>query len=137
MYEYPSEELFNIRSLKASGFSSGLFDLGFSDWFYNSLIASDGRISWTRCYGTFIMKKGREPVTVVECIENAVMKYGTIDVIDLMDELAEKYGCDIGDKWDVLGKIGNSPVYYDKILERLYPNENEYYDDVLGKEAAV
>ena len=43
------EEYFSIQSLRRNGFTSDIYELGFSDWFYANLLISDNRISYSRC----------------------------------------------------------------------------------------
>ena len=65
-----------------------------------------------------------------------VQKYGVVDVLDLKDELEAVYGCKSVDKFDIVYKINGTEVYYDKYLERLYANENLYYNELEESEEA-
>ena len=47
-----------------------------------------------------------------------------------MTELTEKYGCKVSERSDVIYKIQDTEVYYDRILDRLYANKNLYYDEL-------
>ena len=53
-----------------------------------------------------------------------------VDVLDLMTELTQRYGCEISEKSDITYRLKNTQVYYDKILDRLYTSEEAYYRDL-------
>ena len=113
---------FSIQSIKKNGFESELFDLGFSDWFYASLLTSDDRFSYAKAFGNIILYKGEERITIQSFEEQLIKEHGTIDVYDLMTEMEETYGCRIPDRLDVIYKVKGTDVYYDGFLDRLYAN---------------
>ena len=59
-----------------------------------------------------------------------IQKYGSIDVFDLMSELVDKYDCRVSERTDVIYKVQNTEIYYDKILDRLYANKDLYYREI-------
>jgi len=129
------ETYFSINSLRLAGFESDLYDLGFSDWFYGNLLASDPRFSSTVAFGGVILYKGKASISIQSFAADRVCAHGSIDVYDLMTELEMNYGCKPDCRSDVLYKLQGSGVYHDKYLDRLYANEALYYrelDDVEG-----
>lgn len=121
---------FSSRSLRQDGFVSELYDLGFSDWFYANLLISDSRFSFGNMFGSLILYKGRENITIQSFLLSRVQEHICVDVLDLMTELKERYGCEISEKSDITYRLKNTQVYYDKILDRLYVNEEAYYRDL-------
>lgn len=117
---------FSIRSLKQDGFETELFDLGFSDWFYANLLISDDRFSYGQMYGTIILYKGHENISIKSFEMNCIWKHGSIDRFDLITELIDRYGCKISDYLDVIYKVRGTAIYYDKILDRFYANYDVY-----------
>ena len=109
---------FSVQSIKKDGFESELFDLGFSDWFYASLLTSDERFSYTKAFGNIILYKGEEH----------------IDVYDLMTEMEETYGCRNTDRLDIIYKVKGTDVYYDGFLDRLYANTGIFYRELDATE---
>ena len=127
IYDFVNEgEYFSIQSVRVSGFTSELFDLGFSDWFYSNLLAADKRFSYTTAFSNIILFSGSKKITIKTFEEELVNRYKSIDVYDLMTEMEETYGCRIPDRIDVIYKVKGSDVYYDKYLDRLYANEELY-----------
>lgn len=113
---------FSVQSIKKAGFESELFDLGFSDWFYASLLTSDDRFSDTKAFGNILLYKGDKRITIQSFEESLIREHGSIDVYDLMTEMEETYGCRIPDRLDLIYKVGGTDVVYDKYMDRLYAN---------------
>ena len=123
---------FSARSLKQSGFVSKLYELGFSDWFYANLLISDERFSFANMYSNLILYKGKKNITIKSFEMDRIREYGCIDVFDLINELTERFGCKVDDKWDVIYKVKGTEIYYDNILDRLYSNKDLYYAELEG-----
>lgn len=135
VYEFVSDEsYFSVESLRKAGFTSALFDLGFSDWFYANLLAMDDRFAYNRMFSNIILYKGEEDITIKSFGSSIIQKYGSIDVFDLMDVLTNEYGCHPNDRHDVLYKVQGEGIYYDSILDRLYANEEIYYRELESME---
>lgn len=118
---------FSVQSLKKTGFNSDLFDeLGFSDWFYGSLLSTDDRFSWSQMFGNYVLYKGHERITTQTFEKTLIEAYGSIDVYDLMTEMTETYGCRNLSRSDLISKVKGTDVYYDEYLDRLYANEGLY-----------
>lgn len=113
---------FSVQSIKKAGFESELFDLGFSDWFYASLLTSDDRFSDTKAFGNILLYKGDKRITIQSFEESLIREHGSIDVYDLMTEMEETYGCRIPDRLDLIYRVGGTDVVYDKYMDRLYAN---------------
>ena len=125
---------FSVQSLRLSGFQSKLYDLGFEDWFYANLLISDNRFSFSSMFGTIIFYKGASNITIGTFTNALIQKHGSVDVIDLIAELTEKYGCDQVDKGNFIYKAQVAGAYYDRYLERFYANENLYYRELESVE---
>lgn len=130
VYDFVAEnEYFSAQSLRLSGFESELYELGFSDWFYANLLVSDDRFSFGNMFGNLILFKGNENITIKSFEIDRIRRYGSIDAYDLMSELTDKFGCRISDKWEIIYKVQDTEVYYDRILDRLYANKELYYNE--------
>ncbi len=126
----PEDACFSILSLKQDGFVSNLFDLGFSDCFYGSVLLSDDRFTFGMIYGTLVFRKdGTDPV-IRGLLEERIRTHGSIDAYDLMNELTERYGCRIGDRYDIDKKLYGSAVYHDRFTDRYYPDQDAFEREV-------
>ena len=134
VYDYVGDgEYFSAQSLRVSGFSSELYDLGFSDWFYANLLTGDERFSYGIMFGAIILYKGRmehREITIKAFEISRIRAHGSIDRYDLAREMADVYGCIFADERDVLYKVQDTEVYYDAILDRLYANADVYYKEL-------
>ena len=134
VYDYVGDgEYFSAQSLRVSGFSTELYDLGFSDWFYANLLTGDERFSYGIMFGAIILYKGRmehREITIKAFEISRIRAHGSIDRYDLAREMADVYGCIFADERDVLYKVQDTEVYYDAILDRLYANADVYYKEL-------
>ena len=120
-------EYFSARSLRLSGFESDLYSLGFEDWFYANLLLSDERFSAGNMFGNMILYKGQAGITIKSFLLNLINTHGSVDALDLLDELTDKFGCRVNGRSDITAKIHDTPVYYDKVLDRLFADKDMYY----------
>ena len=130
----PDHAYFSIQSLRQDGFDAPLFSLGFSDWFYASLLLADERFSFEYMYGNCLFRKDGRKETVRDFLEERIGDHGSVDMFSLMRELSDRYGCRIDTKEDIYTKLYGSPVYYDRFLDRLYANEGLYDREVAETE---
>lgn len=121
---------FSIQSLWNKGFEDELYDLGFSDWFYANILASDERFSSGQVFTNVILYRGKNDVTIKNFEMWLVRSFGSIDVYDLMTELTDNYGCRIDEKSDVTYRLYGTEIYYDNILDRFYSSAEAYYREL-------
>ena len=131
VYDFVEENsYFSIRSIRQDGFESDLFDLGFSDRFYASLLLSDSRFSFAVFYGTVILYHGSRDISIQSFEADIIRQHGSIDVYDLMTELIDRFGCVVSDRSKIIYKVQGTEIYYDSILDRLYADINIYYREL-------
>lgn len=131
VYEFaPTGHYFSIRSLKLDGFYSELFDLGFSDWFYGSLLYTDKRFTMCNMFKNIVLYKGNANISIQSMLVDRVKNHGRIDMYDLICELTDRFGCNIEDRSDITYRLKNTQVYHDKILDRFYANVDLYYENL-------
>lgn len=121
---------FSIQSLRQDGFAHELFELGFSDWFYASLLLSDDRFAVAQMYGMLILCKNETAITIQSFLVNRIQEHRIIDAYDLVTELTDRYGCSVEDKSRIPYRLKNTEVFHDDILDRYYANEDIYYQDL-------
>ena len=127
-------EYFSLSSIRANGFESELFELGFSEWFYTNLLTTDSRFSWNRIFGNIVFYKGNQLVSTKSFLVWLIKKHISIDVYDLMNELNSLFGCRADDRLETVYKTHGTDIFYDKILDRLYADEDIYYREIEGME---
>ena len=131
VYEFVEDgDYFSISSLKEDGLESELFDFGFCDWFYANLLLSDDRFSCAQLLNNLILFRGKKDISIRDFVSYRICKHGSIDYFDLDSELTRRYGCRITDRRDILYRIADTQIYYDRILDRLYANAELYYREL-------
>lgn len=131
VYNFVKEgDYFNISSIRKEGFYTELFEFGFEEWFYANLLLSDDRFSFGNMFGTIVLYKGEENITIQSFERALIRNCVSIDVLDLISLLENNYGCKTPDKADVIYKVQGTEIYYDKILERFYATVDEYYREL-------
>lgn len=121
---------FSIQSLRQDGFAHELFELGFSDWFYASLLLSDNRFAVAQMYGVLIFCKNDAAITIQSFLVNRIREHRIIDAYDLLTELRDHFGCNVEDKSRIPYRLDNTEVYHDDILDRYYANTDVYYQEL-------
>ena len=124
------DESFSAKSLRDSGFYSDLYELGFSDWFYGSILAADPRFSYGRVFTNILLRKGQADISKRSFITERIRAHGSIDIYDLLRELTDRYGCVISDKSRIPYTVQGTEIFYDQILERFYANADLYYREI-------
>ncbi len=125
------EKPFSVRSIRADGFDPPLFELGFSDWFYANVLETDERFTSGHFFASIILTKNdEEKLSIQSFLISLIDEYGSIDAYDLIGLLEDKYGCAPPDKSKIQTMLGDSDVYYDKMLDRYYKNQ-DYYEREL------
>lgn len=125
------EELyFTIRSLRNAGFSHPLDDLGFEDWFYSSVLIEDREhFTYRRMGGTKLLFSGKRDVSLSGFLEDLIFREGQITIYDLVDKLRDIYDIRI-DRYKLQEEIRQSDLYYDTIMETVYPDYDTYYEEI-------
>lgn len=131
--EVGDNEYFTIQSLKENGFESDLFNLGFSDSFYAGILASHNDFISQKVFGTIVLKKysaSNVPFSTRDFINDNLAEYDSVDIYEFIDDIKEKYGITITDKYDITGAVSGTSGYYDPIMEKIYKNKDLYYEDI-------
>ena len=131
VYDYVKDNTyFTIHSLNSSGFNSEIYEYGFSEWFYANLLIGDARFSISKMFGNIVIYKGEAPVTKYDFLMSIVGREGSIDIYDLMDEVVEVYGCKIKERAQIFNPFYGTEVYFDKIMDKLYADKEDYYREI-------
>ena len=126
----PDETFFTIESVQNDGLPCDPFDLGFSETFYASLLLSDDRFSSGNAFGNTFFFKGEKRMMIGMFLTALIEENSSIDMLDLIQLLKSRYGFSKVDKDDVIYKTRGQGVYYDPFLDRLYANEDLYYQEL-------
>lgn len=76
-----------------------------------------------------ILRKSKTSLTMSDLIEQIVYDYRKIDIYDLIDFLRETYGIR-SEKHKILEMIREKDLYYDEIMEKVYIDYDEYFEEI-------
>lgn len=124
-----TDEYFSIRSLRNKGFESEIHNLGFSDWFGGALVKNSRKVRYIKAGGTILFYKGTVQHTTADFFRYIMKKIRKMDIELFMSYLTEEYGLTFS-KEKALWIVKNSEMYYDSIMEKIYYDKEDYYDDI-------
>ena len=123
-------EYFTAKSLTQNGFTHSLYDLGFSDTFYASLISEySSHFAYQRIGGTKIFKRGKGTCTFKEFLTKIIEKETAIDIFDLAEILTNHYSIKL-DRHKIIETVNNSTMHYDSIMEKVYVDYDTYFEEI-------
>lgn len=129
VYEFVGDDFFTIKSLRKRGFEHGLDELGFDDWFYGGLLRCDTRFKYRRFDRNVLFRKGVDVITLNDLVEHIVYRYRSIDIYDLIEYIKEEYGIKM-EKYKIAYIAKEKELYYDAIMEKIYIDYDEYFEEV-------
>lgn len=118
---------FTIYSIEYLIEESSLNDLGFGDVFFESIIRNDLRFRFQYMEGVVVLKQTKDKFFVYDFIGELLSKFKRMDIYDLIDFIDEEYGINFK-KENLLSRITSTDVYYHPILEKLFQDEEEFYE---------
>lgn len=121
---------FTMASLREKGFVHNLFDLGFEDWFYTSiLIENRDRISYMRIGRNKLMLTGKHNFRFEDFIECIVYEQEDLymDLYGLEDLLKNTFQLYV-ERHKLISIIKSSAMHYDDITECVYGDYEIYYE---------
>ncbi len=104
-------------------------EYGFENVFFESIIGSIDKIKKIRFSGTKVFCIRKDNFSKIDFISQVINDVGTIDIYKLKDLIKKEYGIVI-EKEDLQQTINESNLYYDKIIEKVFRNKEEYYKEV-------
>lgn len=128
--DFMNGRYFTVHSLKKNGFTHELFELGFDEYFYVSLLRYFPGCNYVRV-GTRVNALFHEEgqADVRELLQNIIIKNGCIDIYDLLDYLNDEYGI-ITDKWKLISWVKEANLYYSETMEKVYLDYDQFYEEV-------
>ena len=127
---FPPGEFFTIASLRQTGFSHPLDELGFDEWFYSSILLEDrANFTFQRIGGTRLFHCGTQKTVFADFLTFLVEQRQKIDIYDLVDLLDQQYGIHLS-KDKVVEIVSSADLYYDQIMETVYIDYDTYFEEI-------
>lgn len=132
VYEAAGTRYFTIQSLRQSGFSHVLDELGFDEWFYASLLVEDKeRFSCRRMGRNRLFRCINEDVCLTNFLEWLLYLQEplSLDIYELVELMKDNYYIFI-DQYKIIETIKGSSMYYDAITEKVYADYDIYFEEI-------
>ena len=127
-------EFFTIKSLRSKGFAHRLDDLGMDDYFYNSLLFFDDRLTGIQILGKTVLykyeNKETSKVTRSDFIVSVLQSKTKISVDEVIKLLFREYGINVSDRYIITNSASEHGMYYDKIMDKIYKDKSYYYEEL-------
>lgn len=125
------DSYFTICSLRQDGFSHELDMLGLGDYFYASLLSNDERFSYCRIFNELVLYNGgRAPVSKDDFLLTQLREYDSVEPEDFMQDIRDRFGLTIPDRWEITGAVRDSELYYDSVMDKIYREKSLFYADI-------
>ncbi len=122
---------FTIKSLLDDDFYHEIFEYGFEDYFYASILIQTDKISYTKINNNIVMILGKYKILIEDIISNILVNTDSlsIDLYDLQDYLFSKLGVAI-DTNKIKDIVNKSDMHYSHIYEKVYLDYEIYFDEI-------
>lgn len=128
--EFMNGRYFTVHSLLRNGFTHKLFDLGFDDYFYTSLLNHYSELCHMRIGSrTSTLFCENNTANIRDFIQTVIYQKGSIDIFDLLDYLDSEYGI-VTDRYKLVSWIRESELYYSETMEKVYLNYDQFFEEV-------
>lgn len=123
------QSFFNAHSLRRDGFKHQLLDLGFSDCFYDSLLKYSGKVKYLCIGGNMLFYVSELPKSQGDFLRESLMESRSMDIELYIEGINQCF--DVSFKKDrVLATAKLAGLYYDAIMEKIYYDKEDYYDEI-------
>ena len=120
-------DYFTIYRLKKDGHFFEIDELGFENFFIESIVKTFKHLNYTSFENTIIFSKSN--FTSGDFIRDIILKFKKISFSDLLDYLLNEYGISA-----VIHKIKfvltDTDIYYDNTMETFYDSYKTYIEDL-------
>lgn len=126
-------EFFTIDYLKNKGFEDDLDELGFSSVFYASILFEDKRFSHQKFGKNVLFYHGECNISTAIFVKYLMQTEDALDIDDLIEDVKEQYGI-LLDKDRLKDSISDANLYYNDVMQRIYPDYESYLDELRMEE---
>lgn len=121
--------IFTIEYINKKGFYHKLYDFGFENIFFESLMKGSDCIKYKSVGGTTIFKMGNENIKFMDLCKEIINYSGGMYIHQIKEILLKDYGIDL-DINKIKYNIKSSTLYYNDIIEKVYKNYQEFLEDI-------
>ena len=126
------DSYFTVFSMRQGGFTHQLEMLGLSDYFYASLLGNDEHFSSCQMFGELVLYNGRraQRLSRADFLLTQLREYDSVEPDEFMQDIKERFGLSIPDRYEITNAVNDSELYYDSIMDKIYREKALYYADI-------
>ena len=68
--------------------------------------------------------------SIADFILTQLREYDSIDIDDFIQDISERYGITIPNRYEVINAVKGTELYYDDIMDKIYRSKELYYADI-------
>lgn len=132
VHNLPELRFFTVHYLRKKGFVHILDELGFTEWFYASLLSEDKMHFSSRRIGkNKLFSRGINETRMVDFIGWILYSDDAtyFNIHDLVEYIEEEFNIRT-EAYKIIEAIKESPLYFDVVSENLYENYDAYFEVV-------
>ncbi len=121
---------FTVQSLKNHGFEHELFQFGFDDYFYESVLRYSPLLKFfpVGIGSTPVFNESENP-NIRNMLESIIMNNGSMDIYDMLSYLNNEYGINT-EKYKLAEWARESNLYYSDTMEKIYKDYDEFFEEI-------
>jgi hypothetical protein len=125
----PPNRFFSLQSIRESGFSHEVENLGFEDSFYNRILWTSDDVRVIQLSTGYIFIKQKTDVSLKDFVRFLVQLNQFKDVYEMNDYTKINYGMSL-DLNRVISIVNNSEMHYSHELSKIFINKNTYFEEI-------
>ncbi|WP_034761758.1 RNA polymerase sigma factor sigma-70 region 4 domain-containing protein [Rossellomorea vietnamensis] len=125
----PQNRFFSLQSIRESGFSHEVENLGFEDSFYNRIIWTSDDVRVIQLSTGYIFIKQQTDVSLKDFVRFLVQLNQFKDIYEMNDYTKANYGMSL-DLNRVISIVNNSEMHYSHELSKIFINKNTYFEEI-------
>ena len=127
---YVNEQKFiNSHYLRKAGFKNFIYELGFSDFFYDRILRYSKMLKFMRIGGTLVFYADVISRTNGDFIRYLLQDIKSMDIENLEKYLKDEYGILLS-KNRIITISKTSGLYYDSMMEKVYYTKEDFYNEI-------
>lgn len=126
---FANGKLFSIVSLRKNGFCHKLNELGFGEFFYESILKYADCLKYCRFGNRYVFAKYPQEVSFITLIKEIMEPNKSIGIYYLVDLLEKEYGI-FAEKRKICDKIANSDLFFSQTMEKVYIDYESFLGDL-------
>nr|MBQ4455163.1 hypothetical protein [Clostridia bacterium] len=123
------QKFFNYSSIRKYLNDLRICNLGFDDRFYDQIIRNSGDYLHLNMYSNIIFTKEDIELSRQVFLKYVLERFGSMYLDDFIEFIKDTFQMNISKNY-LLSDIKGTDIYYDKIMDKIYKDYDQYYDEI-------